>query len=117
LKLNVEVLMSQVLKIGVWISAAIIGFGWVLGIVKGRPTQALEAASQDPATHHLLAGLTDFQPDAWINLGLMVLIGIPVFRVGLAIVLFALEKDRIYVFISSLVFAILLFSIYLGKVI
>ncbi len=117
MKLNVEVLMSQVLKIGVWISAVILGFGWILGVVKGRPAQTLDVASQDLATHHLLAGLTELQPDAWINLGLMVLIAIPIFRVGLAIVLFAIEKDRIYVFISSLVFAILLFSIYLGKVI
>ena len=49
--------------------------------------------------------------DAIIQLGLLLLIATPIARVALAAVGFYLEKDRVYVAVSLIVFSILLFSI------
>ncbi|GAC1356924.1 MAG: hypothetical protein NVSMB44_01510 [Ktedonobacteraceae bacterium] len=57
-------------------------------------------------------GLLILQPQAIIALGLLILIATPVVRVGASIISFALEKDRQYVVITSIVLAILLFSIF-----
>jgi uncharacterized membrane protein len=50
-------------------------------------------------------------PEAMIQAGLFILIGTPVARVIFALVGFALERDRIYVAITVVVLAILLYSI------
>ena len=49
--------------------------------------------------------------DAFIQLGLLLLIATPIARVALAAIGFYLQKDRIYVAVSLIVFSILLFSI------
>ena len=46
-----------------------------------------------------------------IQLGLLLLIATPVARVVLAAVGFAFERDRFYVFVSLIVFAVLLYSL------
>ena len=48
---------------------------------------------------------------ALIQLGLLVLIAVPVVRVAVSIVAFALERDWLYVVVTVLVLAILLFSL------
>ena len=51
------------------------------------------------------------QSDAMIQLGLLLLIATPVFRVALAAVGFYLEGDRLYVGVSVIVLTILLLSL------
>ena len=48
--------------------------------------------------------------------GVMVLIATPIFRVGVSIIVFAVEKDYLYVKITTVVFLILIVSLVLGKV-
>jgi uncharacterized membrane protein len=50
-------------------------------------------------------------PLALIQLGLFLLIATPVARVILSVAAFAVERDRVYVAITTLVLAILLYSI------
>lgn len=49
-----------------------------------------------------------------MQLGLVLLIATPVARVALAVVGFYLEHDRLYVIISLIVFAVLLYSLIAG---
>lgn len=50
-----------------------------------------------------------------IMLGLLVLIATPVIRVALSIVVFWLERDHIFVWITSAVLAFLLLALWLGR--
>jgi uncharacterized membrane protein len=58
----------------------------------------------------ILAGASHAQPLAIIQLGILLLIAMPVARVAAAGLCFALDHDRLYTAISTLVLAILLAS-------
>jgi len=58
----------------------------------------------------LLNGIVSFAPFSWIELGVIILIATPVARVLISVFLFAAEKDRLYVLITAVVLALLLFS-------
>ena len=46
-----------------------------------------------------------------IQLGLLVLIATPIARVAFSLVAFALQRDRIYVIVTLIVLAVLLYSL------
>jgi uncharacterized membrane protein len=50
-----------------------------------------------------------------VTAGLLLLILTPILRVAVSIVAFIIEKDRIFVFITATVLAVLLLSFLLGK--
>jgi uncharacterized membrane protein len=60
----------------------------------------------------MVSGLTQLKPFAVIQLGVLVLLATPVFRVFASLVLFAIEKDRPFVLITLFVFLVLLFSFF-----
>jgi uncharacterized membrane protein len=62
----------------------------------------------------VLSGGAHGDPLAVIALGLLVLIATPVLRVAVSIVTFALERDWVYVAITTLVLCILIASFLLG---
>ncbi len=59
----------------------------------------------------ILDGLFSLKPFAIIDLGLIMLIAIPILRVGMSIILFLIEEDKKYVIITTLVLIILILSI------
>jgi uncharacterized membrane protein len=61
-------------------------------------------------------GLHDRHGQSVVALGLLVLILTPILRVAVSIGLFALERDRAFVVITTAVLTILLASFFLGKV-
>ena len=61
------------------------------------------------------SGLKVLQPQAIIATGLLFLIATPVITVTTPLVAFAIERDRRFVVITSIVLAILLASILIGK--
>ncbi|WP_035796711.1 DUF1634 domain-containing protein [Clostridium akagii] len=111
---EMEITISNVLKLGVLLSAAIIFIGLSMFLITGKsgysgnyyPTSPLE----------ILKGLILFKSYSIILTGLLILILTPVFRVGVSIIVFFQEKDFLYVKITSLVFIILLISFILGKI-
>ncbi len=62
----------------------------------------------------LVRALLSGQSAALIQLGLLVLIAVPIARVAVSILAFALERDWLYVGVTVLVLAILLFSLFGG---
>jgi uncharacterized membrane protein len=51
------------------------------------------------------------RPDAIVQLGLVLLIATPVARVAMSLVAFILQRDRVYVVVTALVLALLIFSL------
>lgn len=111
-----ELVISNVLRGGVLLSAIIITAGVILFYV--RSAQSAHGLLDRPYPHSLaavFAGLTQGDPISIIALGLMLLLATPVVRVAVSIFAFALERDWRYVAITALVLAILIASFMLGK--
>lgn len=111
-----ELIISNVLRGGVLGSAAIILLGVVIfyarAVTSGHTPSGKPFPSSLPAVGR---GLAHGDPLAIIALGLLVLLVTPVVRVAVSIIAFAIEGDRRYVIITTLVLLILLASFALGK--
>jgi uncharacterized membrane protein len=62
----------------------------------------------------VVAGALALRGQWVIQLGLLVLIATPIARVAFALLAFARQRDGIYVAVSALVLAVLLFSLFGG---
>ena len=113
-----ELVVSLVLRAGVVASAAIILLGVIMFYV--RYTQAPDGFPSRLNFPHSLpavvAGLARGDPLAIIALGLLVLLATPVVRVLVSIIAFAVDHDRLYVGVTSLVLAVLLAGFFLSPV-
>ena len=112
-----EIIISNVLRGGVLLSAFIILVGVVMFYARYLPNGG-RTISDHPFPHSVAAvisGLTTGSPLAVIALGLLVLLLTPVMRVAVSIVAFAIEGDHLYTVITSIVLAILIISFLLGK--
>ena len=111
-KVSASDIIGWVLQGGVILSAAVIMLGLLL-----LPTQpgglSVHRLLNFPETLAQVGqGLLILRPQAVIALGLLLLIATPVMRVAVSIFTFAFERDRLYVVISTIVLAILLFSMF-----
>lgn len=108
-------IIGWILQGGVLASAAVILFGILLLPFRpgGLTLQRLQTFPHSPGA--VWAGLIGLHPQAFITLGLLLLIATPVLRVAVSVVAFAIERDRLYVVITLLVLAILIASFILGK--
>lgn len=104
-----ELIISYVLRGGVLISAAIIITGAALYYFGPHPASG--AAPYPHTLGEVVPALISGSPQAVIVLGLLILLATPVARVAVSIGAFALERDWMYVVITSLVLALLLASI------
>ncbi len=106
-----ELIISGVLRGGVLLSVAIIlaGAAWFFYLTAAGGLVHPSFPDTLPAVWH---GLLALDPPSIIVVGLLVLLATPVMRVAVSIIAFALEEDRTYVTITTLVLAILLFSIF-----
>ncbi|SRR5579875_1749272 len=111
-----EVIISNVLRGGVLLSAAIILLGVALFYIQSaRVTGGLADRPFPTSLGAVGEGLLRGDPIAIVACGLLVLLVTPVVRVAVSIIAFALEHDRLYVFVTTLVLVILLISFILGK--
>jgi uncharacterized membrane protein len=121
---KVELIISNILRGGVILSLFLITCGTTLSFVHhtdylSTPSDTkrlINSKTEFPHTlKETLAGVRDDRGQAVIVVGLLVLIATPVIRVGVSIVAFVIEKDAIFVALTTLVFALLLLSFFLGK--
>ena len=122
---QVELLISNLLRIGVLTSLGLVVIGMVVTYVHHR-----DYFTQPPALQRLTApgaafphsvrdvwhGLVAFRGQAIVTLGLMLLIATPVMRVAVSILGFVYEGDRAYVVITTIVLLLLILSFALGTV-
>jgi uncharacterized membrane protein len=114
---RMETIMGRLLQVGVLLASAVVLLGGVLYLREhtGRPvdyrTFTSEAANLRYPLRlpHLLA---TGDAAAIVQLGILLLIATPVARVLFAVIGFAIERDRLYVGISLIVLAVLLFGLF-----
>jgi len=113
---QVERTIGVMLRVGVLASAAIVLAGglWHLarhgmtipdyGTFRGEP-QGLRSVSG------VWGGVLRLEPRSVIQLGLLLLIATPIARVAFSVAAFAVQRDRVYVGLSAVVLAVLLWSL------
>ncbi len=113
-------LLGVVLRFGVVLSGAIVAIGTILFVANHSLDDTSAYLAYNPALiphgnfpvslTSITIGLGSLDPFSVIALGFLVLLATPVARVALSLFLFAAEKDRLYVYLTAAVLAILLFS-------
>jgi uncharacterized membrane protein len=111
-------IIGWILRGGVVLSATIIMIGFLLLVAHAGGNTGLEVSlGTFPHTlGQVWSGLLILRPQAIIASGLLLLIAIPVITVTTSVVAFAIERDRRFVVIASVVLAILAISLLIGKV-
>lgn len=111
---DVEEAIGYILRVGVMVSASVIGLGLILMLINGGTGYPPEQTPADFQT--IWQGLIQLKAGAYVMLGLFCLILTPVLRVIVSIWAFAKEKDYLYVWITVIVLVILVFGMLTGYV-
>ena len=111
---DVEMIISKALRAGVVVSGTVIFIGLLIFLLSGNSGYPESVYPSKPS--EIIRGLLELKSYAVIMTGIMILIATPVFRVGVSIIVFAVEKDYLYVKMTTVVFLILIVSMVLGKV-
>lgn len=118
---NIETWVGYMLRYGVLLAAMVVLIGGALYLKQamrhGLPDYAhFRAGAVKLRTFGEIAShLRAHDPNAVIQVGLLLLILTPVARVAMCMVGFALEKNRLYVAVSSTVMAVLIYSLMHGR--
>lgn len=116
---DMNLVISNLLKYGVVISAILVAFG-VLVLFLKTPQSFPTTVAQLVASNYgkptlnlsqLLGEVASANPIFVIQLGLIVLLATPVARVAASVIMFAAEKDRLYVVITLFVLVVLLIGL------
>src|SRR5579862_4038349 len=116
---RVDQFIGGILQSGVIVAGLIVLVGGVLYLIQNAQApvhyrvfqgESLELRSLGP----VIRGAFHLDSRAVIQLGILLLIATPVARVAFSVVAFALQRDRIYVPVTMIVLAILLFSLFGG---
>jgi uncharacterized membrane protein len=113
---RLETIIGMLLRTGVVLAAAIVTLGGVLYLFRFHAApvnfHSFVAGGSDIRTvSGILQSAAHFQSTGLMQFGLVLLILTPVARVALAVVGFALERDRLYTIVSLIVLVILALSL------
>lgn len=113
---RLETIIGKLLRAGVLSAATLVAIGGI-AYLYGNHAQRVNFKTFVASGTNLrtLAGVANsaahLQPEGLIQFGLLLLIATPVARVVMAVIGFALEKDRLYTLVSLIVLAVLIFSL------
>jgi uncharacterized membrane protein len=104
--------MGTVLRVGVVAAAALVAAGGLVYLLRtglrvspyGHFTGPTESLTTPAA---ILRGVVELHPAGLIALGLLVLVLTPVARVVFALLVFAEQRDRLYILFSLIVLSVL----------
>jgi uncharacterized membrane protein len=120
-----EVVISYLLRIGVLASIATIFLGVVLMFVHhpeyfNSPEETKKLTETGAIFPHtpseVVETLRQERGQAVVCVGLLLLIATPILRVAVSIIVFAAERDYVFVLLTTFVLAVLVLSFFLGKV-
>ncbi|MCY1031486.1 DUF1634 domain-containing protein [Corallococcus sp. BB11-1] len=119
-----ELLISQLLRVGVLLSLSLVMCGMVITFIRhpdyfSSPDALERLTAPDSAPHRLadvFEGVLAVRGQSFVMAGLLVMITVPVLRVALSLGLFRAQKDRTYAAITTGVLALLLLAFFLGGV-
>jgi len=115
---EIDLMIGQLLRAGVYVAAAVIASGGALFLYRHRSDPA-DYHTFHPSPHSLTSPLGIVASAAHgdsmsiMQLGMLILIAVPVARVVLSVFAFLARKDWLYVGISGLVLVVLLYSLIL----
>ena len=121
---RMELVISALLRAGVSISLGVILLGTLISffhhpeyLTSTTELQRLTrpGAAVPQTVGGVVAGVGALHGPSIVALGLLLLMATPVLRVAVSIVGFALERDRLYVLITSTVLGLLILSLLLGR--
>jgi len=118
---RMELLIGNLLRIGVSIAAVIVAVGGAFYLVRRAgavPRYGTFLGEPDFLEHvgKVVRAALSLRSEAIIQLGLLVLIAVPIFRVAVSVVLFLARRDWLYTVVTLVVLAVLLFALLSGKV-
>ncbi len=112
-------IISNMLRFGVLTAAALVFLGGVMYLFQNQgPVASYHHFHGEPITLRdpvqIFLGAIHGRARGMIQLGLLVLIITPIARVFMCVVGFFTQRDRLYVAVSGLVLAVLLYSLVFG---
>ncbi|PUZ19433.1 Uncharacterized membrane protein [Chitinophaga costaii] len=117
---DIEQIIGWQLRLGVITASVIVGIGGLLYLMQSgrqaRPPyhQFLGTAAGFTTLKEILTGMQQGDAKAYVQLGVVILILTPIFRIAFSLVGFVLEKDRLYICITLIVLAVMMISIFGG---
>lgn len=116
----VEQIIGRLLQFGVLLAAAVVLIGAGLLLARHGATPAdYSVFRSEPTELRSVAAIVRsaiaMNAPAIVQLGLVLLIATPIARVGFTLVAFILQRDRTYVWITTLVMVLLLFGLVFGR--
>ena len=118
---RVEGIIGNLLRAGVLLAAAVVVLGGGIYLARhGSELPHYRVFRGEPndlrTVSGILADACTFHGRNIIQLGLLLLIATPVVRVAFSVLAFALERDWLYVVVTLIVLAVLVFSLAGGRV-
>ena len=113
---QVDQLLGNLLRIGVIVATIVAVIGGVLFLAQHGFEEAGGQVFRGEPPHlrsvgAIARGAMTLRADAVIQLGLVLLIATPVARVAMSLVAFVLQRDRVYIVVTTIVLALLIFSL------
>jgi uncharacterized membrane protein len=114
---KMETVMGRLLQVGVLLASFVMLAGGLLYVRvhhAGIPDYRVFKSEPETLRHvgGVMTGLAAGDPAAVIQLAVLLLIATPVARVAFALIAFGIERDKLYVAVSALVLAVLLFGFF-----
>ena len=111
-----QLIIGNLLRFGVLLAGVIVLLGGIVYVSHhwNQPVDYKVFHSVPPDLCHIrgiLYNAMEFRGKGLIQLGIIFLIATPVTRVALSIIGFSLQKDYMYVVVTVIVFAVLLYSL------
>lgn len=116
---EIEQVIGRLLQFGVLLAAAVTLVGGIMLLLHhGSAPVSYSVFQGEPAYLRSLTAIVraafSGDPMAIVQLGLLLLIATPVARVAFTLVAFALQHDRLYVLVTTIVLALLLYGLVFG---
>jgi len=114
---QVEQLVGRLLQLGVLIATVVVLLGGAMLLAAhGHDVPSFRVFRGESSTLRSVSaavrGALARDPRGMVQLGLVLLIATPVARVALTLVAFLLQRDRLYVVLTTIVLALLLFGLF-----
>jgi len=107
---KMEILISNVLKIGVLLSAGFLITGLSMLIV----TEDDSCPTGEMSVEWFSNGLTSFTPSHIIFTGFIILVSTPILRVAASVMIYFKQKDYTFAVITGVVLAVMIYSLTMG---
>lgn len=114
-----EDMISLLLRTGVIVSSIVVLIGGILYLLRSGALKPVYHPFRGEPTnlcdlHGIVRGVFTRDPRNWMQFGLLLLVATPVARVALCVITFIKEEDRTYIFLTLIVFCVLVTG-FLGR--